>query len=114
MARTVWDGDGDSEVFEYPDLGPGDACVLDTRVWHQSNPITSGERWVVVIFYQVLTSTPGGAPAPAPEVERRKEVRSLLARRVTEAAGRKEKQSGRRDASAWHEGAEGREEAAGA
>ena len=49
---TVWDGDGDREVFEYPDIGAGDACVLDARVWHQSNPVSSGERWVVVIFYQ--------------------------------------------------------------
>ena len=54
---TVWDGDGDREVFEYPDIGAGDACVLDARVWHQSNPVSSGERWVVVIFYQARPPT---------------------------------------------------------
>jgi len=40
---TVWDGEGEAEVFRYP-VASGDACLLDSRVWHQSNPIDSGER----------------------------------------------------------------------
>lgn len=51
---TVWDGENDGEVFRYP-VACGDACLLDSRVWHQSNPIESGERWVIVVFYQVTS-----------------------------------------------------------
>ena len=84
---TVWDGDGEREVFEYP-LAAGDAAMLDSRVWHQSNPITAGERWVIVVFYQVRDS--GGAAAkPAAAGARAKEVRGLLARRMVNAAKRK-------------------------
>uniref|UniRef100_A0A7S4C089 Fe2OG dioxygenase domain-containing protein n=1 Tax=Chrysotila carterae TaxID=13221 RepID=A0A7S4C089_CHRCT len=89
---TVWDGDGESEVFRYP-VGVGDVCLLDSRVWHQSNPVLSGERWVIVIFYQVCTSkggsNRGGADAAATAVGRQKEVRQLLAKRVKDAARRK-------------------------
>ena len=73
---TVWDGDGDREVFEYPDIGAGDACVLDARVWHQSNPVSSGERWVVVIFYQARPPyqrshfVHGMHPGPSPKTAR--------------------------------------------
>eukprot|EP00965_Chrysotila_dentata_P196099 6177383-Pleurochrysis_carterae.AAC.2 len=55
---TVWDGDGESEVFRYP-VGVGDVCLLDSRVWHQSNPVLSGERWVIVIFYQARGAQAG-------------------------------------------------------
>ena len=92
---TVWDGEGDRESFEYP-IGPGDACVLDSRVWHQSNPIFSGERWVVVIFYQVKTEPTARArfgmtsAAERGPSERTQAVRTLLARRMLEAKRRKE------------------------
>ena len=58
---TVWDGDGESERFDYP-VAPGQACLLDARVWHQSNPITDGVRWVLVIFYAVRTARADGLP----------------------------------------------------
>ena len=94
---TVWDGENDAEEFRYP-VAAGDACMLDSRVWHQSNPITHGERWVIVIFYEVQTikaSKPraGGAAATSAGDEpggRAKVVRELLARRVKDAAKRKE------------------------
>ena len=92
---TVWDGENEREEFVYP-VGVGDACMLDSRVWHQSNPIREvrggGERWVIVIFYQVLTTKPerpGGA-TKAPAAARSQAVRELLARRVVEAKRRKE------------------------
>lgn len=85
---TVWDGDGEREVFEYP-LAAGDAAMLDSRVWHQSNPITAGERWVIVVFYQVRDSGGAAAAKPAAAGARAKEVRGLLARRMVNAAKRK-------------------------
>ncbi|KAJ1635061.1 hypothetical protein T492DRAFT_476498 [Pavlovales sp. CCMP2436] len=51
---SVWERPGASpeEVcFDYPML-PGDVCLLDNSVWHQGNPISAGERWALVIFYQ--------------------------------------------------------------
>ena len=64
---TVWHGEP-----EQPHMFPmeaGDVCLLDNFVWHQvmcalqsyqtnqlllqGNPITSGERWALVIFYSV-------------------------------------------------------------
>jgi len=84
---TVWDGDGEKEVFEYP-MGVGEACLLDTRVWHQSNPVLSGERWVIVIFYEVTTTKPGD-PAPGSAQSRSEAVRGLLKTRVLNAARRK-------------------------
>lgn len=109
---TVWDGEAEAEAFDYP-LGAGDVCLLDSRVWHQSNPVTWGERWVLVIFYRVVTEpncTPavggagveGGVVVEGENVSgtvgttgqgegstRRRVVRELLARRVMQAARRK-------------------------
>jgi hypothetical protein len=49
---TVWEKrSGVEHAFEYPMLA-GDVCALDNYVWHQGNPIHSGERWALVIFYQ--------------------------------------------------------------
>jgi len=81
---TVWDGENDAEQFRYP-VASGDACMLDSRVWHQSNPISHGERWVIVIFYEVKTSGKQKGEAP-----RGKVVRNLLAKRIKDAAKRKE------------------------
>lgn len=47
---TVWEG-APEVAHEYP-MRPGDICALDNYVWHQGNPIQSGERWALVIFYQ--------------------------------------------------------------
>jgi hypothetical protein len=51
---TIWDGhpDNPDATYKYP-MGPGDICFLDHLVWHQANPIASGERWALVIFYSV-------------------------------------------------------------
>ena len=44
---TVWEGPEEDEVqWDYP-MNPGDVCFLDHYVWHQGNPITTGERWCV-------------------------------------------------------------------
>ena len=59
---TVWDGENEAEEFVYP-VAAGDAALLDSRVWHQSNAITKGERWVIVIFYEVRTTK---QPRPPP------------------------------------------------
>ena len=49
---TVWEGPEEDEVqWDYA-MNPGDICFLDNYVWHQGNPITAGERWVLVIFYR--------------------------------------------------------------
>ena len=99
---TVWDGDHDAEKFRYP-VASGDACLLDSRVWHQSNPITHGERWVIVIFYTVETKHPG-KPNAAP---RQSVVRNLLAKRIKDAAKRKEvaetAENRQVNPAAWHE-----------
>lgn len=42
----VWDPEEEDLM-----LDSGDIFLLDHGVWHQSNPITSGVRWVIVIFY---------------------------------------------------------------
>ena len=96
---TVWDGENDAEEFRYP-VAAGEACMLDSRVWHQSNPIAHGERWVIVIFYEVSTVKPPrkgarGAGAPSADEEgggqpRGKVERELLAKRIKDAARRKE------------------------
>jgi len=54
---TVWersgpDGQGPEEAYKYP-MRAGDMCTLDNYIWHQGNPIHAGERWALVIFYQV-------------------------------------------------------------
>ena len=106
---TVWDGENDAEEFVYP-VAAGDCCLLDSRVWHQSNPITHGERWVIVVFYGVKTTkapkagaiaataatnvadppTGGTASAGLEPSTRAREVRELLARRIKDAAKRRE------------------------
>lgn len=48
---TVWDGE--PEVARHYAMRPGDICTLDNCVWHQGNPISAGERWALVIFYDV-------------------------------------------------------------
>jgi len=53
---TVWDS-VPKQQYDYPML-PGDLCMLDNMVWHQGNPITAGERWVIVIFYSVRANHP--------------------------------------------------------
>lgn len=49
----VWEPDRNGVETEthYP-MPPGDLCVLDNLVWHEGVPITAGERWSLVIFYQ--------------------------------------------------------------
>lgn len=84
---TVWDGEADAEEFVYP-VASGDVALLDSRVWHQSNPIRCGERWVIVIFYEVQTTKPAGAEASS--APRAKVVRDLLAKRIKDAAKRRE------------------------
>ena len=50
---TVWEGHPDAPDAEhFAPMRPGDACFLDRMVWHQANPVTSGERWAIVIFYK--------------------------------------------------------------
>jgi len=53
---TVWDK-SPKQQFDYP-MHPGDLCMLDNMVWHQGNPISGGERWVIVIFYSVRADHP--------------------------------------------------------
>merc|ERR1712070_391217 len=48
---TVWHGEPEQPHVLPMDVG--DVCLLDNFVWHQGNPITSGERWALVIFYSV-------------------------------------------------------------
>lgn len=50
---SVWDPR--AERYFYP-LQTGDLCVLERGVWHQSHPISSGERWVLVVFCDYLPS----------------------------------------------------------
>jgi hypothetical protein len=53
---TFWDGrmsgGGEREEIAY-DTRSGDVAFIDRAVWHQANPITSGTRWALVIFYKV-------------------------------------------------------------
>lgn len=105
---TVWDGENDAEVFKYP-VAAGEVCLLDSRVWHQSNPISHGERWVVVIFYEVetvradgkrvLVAKPNGSDAASEGGK----VRELLARRIKDAAKRKAQTEAQaaKDVAAW-------------
>ena len=117
---TVWDGENEAEEFVYP-VASGDVCLLDTRVWHQSNPIAAGERWVLVIFYEVRTTKPDGTPWPPlaaagagaakkppsgtanKAAARGQVVRGLLATRIKDAAKRREVQVAATKAEAsWH------------
>ncbi|KAJ1449619.1 hypothetical protein M885DRAFT_535064 [Pelagophyceae sp. CCMP2097] len=49
----VWDA---RREFAYQ-LAPGDSVFLDTKVWHQATPISTGERWALVLFLR-LKKTP--------------------------------------------------------
>eukprot|EP00933_Yihiella_yeosuensis_P061289 TRINITY_DN64097_c0_g1_i1.p1 TRINITY_DN64097_c0_g1~~TRINITY_DN64097_c0_g1_i1.p1 ORF type:complete len:590 (-),score=120.83 TRINITY_DN64097_c0_g1_i1:21-1619(-) len=49
---SVWDP-GPFEGRRFFQLHAGDLCFLDHMVWHQSHPISSGERWVLVVFCQL-------------------------------------------------------------
>eukprot|EP01004_Peranema_trichophorum_P006877 NODE_5677_length_984_cov_27.943089_g5098_i0.p1 GENE.NODE_5677_length_984_cov_27.943089_g5098_i0~~NODE_5677_length_984_cov_27.943089_g5098_i0.p1 ORF type:complete len:275 (-),score=38.66 NODE_5677_length_984_cov_27.943089_g5098_i0:159-932(-) len=53
---TVWDGQPQYKI-DYP-VNIGDMVLLDRLVWHQGNPITSGHRYVLVIFYTVREADP--------------------------------------------------------
>ena len=44
---TVWDRQQHAHFLQ---LQTGQLCMLDHLVWHQSHPVTAGERWVLVIF----------------------------------------------------------------
>lgn len=44
---TVWDRQQRAHFLQ---LQAGQLCMLDHLVWHQSHPVTAGERWVLVIF----------------------------------------------------------------
>lgn len=47
---TVWEKrKGTLNEFEYA-MKPGDMIFLDNMIWHQAHPITSGERWALVLF----------------------------------------------------------------
>ena len=46
---TIWDRETREHVCQ---LRTGELCMLDHCIWHQSNIVTSGERWVLVIFCQ--------------------------------------------------------------
>eukprot|EP00668_Euglena_longa_P005812 GGOE01006856.1.p1 GENE.GGOE01006856.1~~GGOE01006856.1.p1 ORF type:complete len:249 (+),score=21.25 GGOE01006856.1:83-829(+) len=55
---TIWDGPDPNESTQYSyELDVGGVCFLDGQLWHQSNPVTSGERWVLVIFYRRCRGT---------------------------------------------------------
>ncbi len=80
---TVWEGPHNDEKKYVYDLAAGDICFLDNFIFHQGlaetlgtvhlqkhllthlstsppagNPITSGERWALVIFYSVKVFSP--------------------------------------------------------
>ena len=41
------------EGCRHYEMKPGDVCFLDRLVWHQAEPIVSGERYALVVFYRV-------------------------------------------------------------
>lgn len=47
----VWDGKPTRE-FAYA-MKPGDCLFLDTKVWHQGCPISTGERYALVLFLKL-------------------------------------------------------------
>ena len=53
----VWDSENSRDYTDYA-LETGDLCMLDHLVWHQSLPVTSGERWVLVVFCQKRPKRP--------------------------------------------------------
>jgi len=60
---TFWDGrkttaDENGRKATAPceihyDTRAGDVAFIDRAVWHQADPITTGTRWALVIFYKV-------------------------------------------------------------
>eukprot|EP00928_Gymnodinium_smaydae_P037201 TRINITY_DN25864_c0_g2_i2.p1 TRINITY_DN25864_c0_g2~~TRINITY_DN25864_c0_g2_i2.p1 ORF type:complete len:342 (+),score=61.35 TRINITY_DN25864_c0_g2_i2:55-1026(+) len=50
-ALHVWDGKPKQELVYT--MAPGDCMFLDTRIWHQAKPITSGTRWALVLFLRL-------------------------------------------------------------
>ena len=50
---TVWDSEQQEHFYQ---LRAGELCLLDHMVWHQSNQVTSGERWVLVAFCQQVAT----------------------------------------------------------
>ena len=91
---TVWDGEDDSEVFKYPSLRARYAC--STHVYGTSRTRSRGERWVIVIFYEVKTERPNGGRVLVAKpngttatTDGGSKVRQLLARRIKDAAKRK-------------------------
>lgn len=52
---TVWDPF--DHRIDYT-MHTGDLCLLDHLTWHQSQPISQGERWVLVAFYEVIPVDP--------------------------------------------------------
>ena len=65
-------------------------------MWHQSNPVLSGVRWVIVIFYSILEVKQGKACSDAARlaeqggVKSSRDIRSNLAKRMIDAAKRVE------------------------
>ncbi|CAK9109618.1 unnamed protein product [Durusdinium trenchii] len=47
-ALHVWDGKPKQELVYK--MAPGDCMFMDTKIWHQAKPITSGTRWALVLF----------------------------------------------------------------
>eukprot|EP00933_Yihiella_yeosuensis_P016133 TRINITY_DN13898_c2_g1_i1.p1 TRINITY_DN13898_c2_g1~~TRINITY_DN13898_c2_g1_i1.p1 ORF type:complete len:326 (+),score=66.06 TRINITY_DN13898_c2_g1_i1:60-1037(+) len=52
----VWDGPRPQKEYTYQ-MKPGDCIFLDNAVWHQAKPITSGERWALVLFLRLRNPT---------------------------------------------------------
>ena len=48
----VWDGGRPPKEHVYA-MKPGDCIFLDTRVWHQGCPISTGERYALVLFLKL-------------------------------------------------------------
>lgn len=51
----VWDGKPQQELTYQ--MRPGDLLFLENAVWHQAKPITSGERWALVLFLRIRHGT---------------------------------------------------------
>lgn len=79
---SVWDPH--AEEYVYP-LQAGDLCVLERGVWHQSHPISSGERWVLVVFCDYLP--PEAAMQPS-ELQPKQEDYDGETRKVAKSFGR--------------------------
>lgn len=50
-ALHVWDGKPKQELVYK--MAPGDCMFMDTKIWHQAKPITSGSRWALVLFLKL-------------------------------------------------------------